>query len=332
MIYVFSCSFSSGVAITTGRVWLWPVDVTVFGYKWVFNNRLVWSGYANSLFYTITAALLSVICTICGAYPLSRKNYQAKGFVEKFLTVSMLFGGGLIPTFIVVSSLGLYNNRIWMIISGIISISWIIMMRTFFASNVPYELFESARIDGISDFGYLIKIVLPLSKAIISVICLYAVVGKWNSYMTPLLYLRERKLWPLQLILNEMLGQTDKLDTSQMSDSTLVAEMEAMREAISNLQVKPDILLNDAVTIPEVAIKQVPIIKGDAKSPSIAAASILAKETRDDYMEEMAKAYPQYDFEIHKGYGTKRHYEAIAAYGPSPIHRMTFLKKLYGTK
>ena len=232
MIYVFSCSFSSGVAITTGRVWLWPVDVTVFGYKWVFNNRLVWSGYANSLFYTITAALLSVICTICGAYPLSRKNYQAKGFVEKFLTVSMLFGGGLIPTFIVVSSLGLYNNRIWMIISGIISISWIIMMRTFFASNVPYELFESARIDGISDFGYLIKIVLPLSKAIISVICLYAVVGKWNSYMTPLLYLRERKLWPLQLILNEMLGQTDKLDTSQMSDSTLVAEMEAMREAI----------------------------------------------------------------------------------------------------
>ena len=208
MIYVFSCSFSSGVAITTGRVWLWPVDVTVFGYKWVFNNRLVWSGYANSLFYTITAALLSVICTICGAYPLSRKNYQAKGFVEKFLTVSMLFGGGLIPTFIVVSSLGLYNNRIWMIISGIISISWIIMMRTFFASNVPYELFESARIDGISDFGYLIKIVLPLSKAIISVICLYAVVGKWNSYMTPLLYLRERKLWPLQLILNEMFFNT----------------------------------------------------------------------------------------------------------------------------
>ena len=232
MIYVLSCSFSSGVAITTGRVWLWPVDVTVFGYKWVFNNKLVWSGYANSLFYTLVAALLSVVCTICGAYPLSRKNYQAKGFVEKFLTVSMLFGGGLIPTFIVVSSLGLYNTRTWMVISGIIAISWIIMMRTFFASNVPYELFESARIDGISDFGYLIKIVLPLSKAIISVICLYAVVGKWNSYMTPLLYLRERKLWPLQLILNEMLGQANKLDTSQMSDSTLVQEMEAMREAI----------------------------------------------------------------------------------------------------
>ena len=232
MIYVFSCSFSSGVAITTGRVWLWPVDITLFGYKWVLNNKLVWSGYANSLFYTITAAMLSVICTICGAYPLSRKNYQAKGVIEKFLTVSMLFGGGLIPTFIVVSSLGLYNNRIWMIISGIISISWIIMMRTFFASNVPYELFESARIDGITDIGYLLKIVLPLSKAIISVICLYAVVGKWNSYMTPLLYLRERKLWPLQLILNEMLGQANKLDTSQMSDSSLVQEMEAMREAI----------------------------------------------------------------------------------------------------
>lgn len=232
MIYVFSCSFSSGVAITTGQVWLWPVDVTLFGYKWVLNNKLVWSGYGNSIYYTLAASVLSVVCTICGAYPLSRKNYQAKGFIEKFLTVSMLFGGGLIPLFIVVSSLGLYNNPLWMIISGIISISWIIMMRTFFASNVPYELFESARIDGITDFGYLIKIVLPLSKAIISVIALYAVVGKWNSYMTPLLYLRERKYWPLQLILNEMLGQANKLDTSQMSDSSLVAQMEAMRESI----------------------------------------------------------------------------------------------------
>ena len=232
LIYVLSCSFSSGVAITTGQVWLWPVDVTVFGYKWVLNNKLVWSGYANSFYYTISAAILSVVCTICGAYPLSRKNYQAKAFIEKFLTVSMLFGGGLIPLFIVVSSLGLYNNPIWMIISGIVVISWIIMMRTFFASNVPYELFESARIDGITDFGYLIKIVLPLSKAIIAVIALYAVVGKWNSYMTPLLYLRERKYWPLQLILNEMLGQANKLDTSQMADSSLVAEMEAMRESI----------------------------------------------------------------------------------------------------
>ncbi len=232
LIYVLSCSFSSGVAITTGQVWLWPVDVTVFGYKWVLNNKLVWSGYANSFYYTIAAAILSVVCTICGAYPLSRKNYQAKAFIEKFLTVSMLFGGGLIPLFIVVSSLGLYNNPIWMIISGIVVISWIIMMRTFFASNVPYELFESARIDGITDFGYLIKIVLPLSKAIIAVIALYAVVGKWNSYMTPLLYLRERKYWPLQLILNEMLGQANKLDTSQMADSSLVAEMEAMRESI----------------------------------------------------------------------------------------------------
>lgn len=232
MIYVVSSSFSSGRAISSGQVYLWPVDLSVYGYKWVFNNKLVWSGYFNSIFYTVTASFLTLIFTICAAYPLSRKNYQAKGFLEKFLTVSMLFGGGLIPTFIVVSSLGLFNNPIWMIISGVSSVTYIIIMRTFFQNNVPYELFESARIDGITDIGYLMKIVLPLSKAVISVICLYAVVGKWNSYTTPLLYLRERRFWPLQLILNEMLGQAGKLDTSQMADSELVAGMEAARESI----------------------------------------------------------------------------------------------------
>lgn len=215
MIYVVSSSFSSGMAVSEGRVYLWPVDFSLEGYKWVFRNKLIWTGYTNSIIYTVLGTLLHLAMTICVAYPLSRRNYQAKGFIQKFLTASMMFGGGLIPTFILVSSLGLFNNPLYMITCGAVGISHAIMMRTNFQTNVPYELLESAKMDGISDYGYLIKIVLPLSKAIISVICLYCMVGKWNSYMTPLIYLRDREYYPLALILNEMLNKT-KMSTGDM--------------------------------------------------------------------------------------------------------------------
>ena len=233
MIYVLSSSFSSGTAVSSGQVYLWPVDFSLFGYQWTFKNKLIWTGYLNSIIYTVFGSLLHLIMTICLAYPLSRRNYQGKGFIQKFLTASMMLGGGLIPTFIVVSSLGFFNNPWWMIISGAVGISNAIIMRTFFQSNIPYELLESAKMDGISDYGYLLKIVLPLSKAVISVICLYAVVGRWNSYMTPLLYLRDREFYPLQLILNEMLNKT-KMDVSQISqaDVTLIEGMQASLDAV----------------------------------------------------------------------------------------------------
>ena len=214
MIFVVSSSFSSGEAVTAGAVILWPVDFSVDGYKWIFKNALIWDGYRNSIIYVILGTLLHLFMTIFIAYPLSRKDYQAKRAVQIFLTASMMFGGGLIPTYILVSDLGLVNNPLWMILSGAVGISNAIMMRTFFQSNIPYELLESAKMDG-SDIGYLFKVTLPLSKAIISVICLYAVVGKWNSYMTPLIYLRTREYYPLQLILNEMLNEA-KFDSSKM--------------------------------------------------------------------------------------------------------------------
>lgn len=246
MIFVLSSSFSSGNAVATGSVYLWPVEFSTFGYEWVFKNKLIWTGYRNSIMYTLGGTACHLFMTICLAYPLSRKDYQAKGFIQKYLTASMLLGGGLIPTFIVVSKLGLYNNPLWMFISSIVAVSHAIIMRTFFQSNIPYELLESAKIDGISDYGYLLKIVLPLSKAVISVICLYAVVGKWNSYMTPLLYLRERNYYPLQLILNEMLNQT-KIDTTQMTDQSLAeglaASLDGVKYALIVVGVAPMLIL-----------------------------------------------------------------------------------------
>lgn len=215
MIYLLSSSFSSSVAVAGGKVYLWPVEFNFHNYQWVFQNERIWIGYRNSIIYTVLGTILHLVMTICLAYPLSRKNYQAKPLVEKFLVTSMMIGGGLIPTFIVVSNLGLYNNPLWMVLNGAVGISNAIIMRTFFQTNVPYELLESAKLDGITDFGYLLKIVLPLSKAVISVICLYAVVAKWSSYMTPLLYLRNDNYYPLQVIVNELLADLNEKGAAQ---------------------------------------------------------------------------------------------------------------------
>ena len=225
-IYIISSSFSSGNAVSSGRVLLWPVEACVTGYELVFKYKMIWTGYANTILYAGLGTLLHLAFTVCGAYPLSRRVYQGKSLVQIFLTVSMLFGGGLIPTYILVSSLHLDNTRTWMIINGAVGISHIIIMRTFFQSNIPEELLESAKMDGISDTGYLFKIVLPLSKASISVIMLYALVGKWNSYFTPMIYLRERSLYPLQMVVREILSR-DKVDVSNVTDAEILEKFSA---------------------------------------------------------------------------------------------------------
>lgn len=227
IIYIVSSSFSSGNAVTSGQVLLWPVDFSLVGYKLVFKNQMIWTGYMNTFIYVIAGTTLHLIMVIALAYPLSRRNYSAKGFVTKFLTFSLFFGGGLIPTYILISSLGLVDTRTWMILSGAVGIYNSIMMRTFFQSNVPSELLESAKMDGISDIGYLFKIVLPLSKAIISVIALYAIVDRWNQFFTPMLYLRDRNKYPLQLIVNEILGSTS-VDTTTMDAESLAAMANAV--------------------------------------------------------------------------------------------------------
>lgn len=223
-IYIISSSFSSGNAVSNGKVLLWPVEFCLTGYKLVFKYKMVWSGYANTILYAGLGTILHLFMTICGAYPLSRKDYQGKGIAQKLLTVSMLFGGGLIPTYILVSDLGLVNTRTYMIISGAVSVSHIIIMKTFFQSSIPVELLESAKIDGISDAGYLVKIVLPLSKASISVIMLYSLVGKWNDYFGPMIYLRDRELYPLQLIVREILNASN-IDISSITDATVLEQL-----------------------------------------------------------------------------------------------------------
>ncbi len=231
LTYVLSSSFSSGTAVTTGRVLLWPVDFSLEGYKIVFSNRQIWTGYANTIFYTVTATIFGLVSVILTAYPLSRRGFQWRDFYAWYFIIPMYIGGGIIPTYIWMTDLGLVNTRLFMIISGAVGMSNIILMRTYFQSSIPNELLESAKMDGISDFGYLLKIVLPLSKAVISVITLYLIVGEWNSYFTGMIYLRDESKWPLQLFLRQILNSST-MNATQVQDAQLLAEMAAQADVM----------------------------------------------------------------------------------------------------
>ena len=231
LIYIVSSSFSSGTDVTQGRVLLWPVNFSLTGYEIVLKNAAVWQGYKNTILYTVLGTILNVILTILTAFPLSRSNFQGRKILTAYCMIPMFFGGGLIPTYMLVSGLGLTNTRLFMIISGALNISNMIIMRTSFKTGVPSELFESAKLDGISDIGFLLKIVLPLTKATTAVIILYYLVGHWNDYFTGLIYLRDRDLYPLQLILRDILN-TAQVNQQQITDSEVLSKLQGAADVM----------------------------------------------------------------------------------------------------
>lgn len=217
LIYVVSSSISHPDAVTGGQVLLWPVRPTLRGYKLVFSYKSVWRGFYNSFYYTILGTTLNMVFTTLCAYPLSRRNYQGLKGSMTILTISMMVGGGMIPTYIMVSGMGLTNTRAVMIILGAFGISNMLIMRTYFRSSVPQDLIDAAKVDGASDFYTLLKVVVPLSKAVFSVLTLYYAVGHWNQYFGALIYLRDQSLQPLQCVLRSMLN-IGTIDMTQVKD------------------------------------------------------------------------------------------------------------------
>ena len=224
LIYVLSSSFSSGAAVSAGKVILWPVDFSTTGYRIVFSYGLIWKAYGNTIIYTVVATAINLVLTTMAAYPLSRRNFQGKKYYMVLFMVTMFFSGGMIPNYILMTKLHLVNTRWAIILSGGISIYNMIVMRTFFQNSIPSELLEAAKIDGISDIGYLLQIVIPLSKAVFAVITLYYAVAHWNSYFNAMLYLRDRDLYPLQMVLRDILNAS-KVDLSEITDPELLKHM-----------------------------------------------------------------------------------------------------------
>ena len=231
LVYVVSSSFSSGDAVFNGKVILWPVDFSTYGYEIVLKFPKVWVGYKNTIINTVLGTVMNVFTTTLVAYPLARKEFQGKGFYMFIFMFTMWFGGGLVPTYVLMSDLGLVNNRLAVLLTGLVSISNMVVMRSFFRSSIPGDLHDAARVDGISDIGYLVKIVLPLSKAIFSVVTLYYAVAHWNSYFSAMIYLRDPSMLTLQQVLKELMDQANP----SMSDMTGTSEDAAALQEAANL-------------------------------------------------------------------------------------------------
>lgn len=204
LIYIVSCSFSDPTAVSGGRVWLWSVDFTLIGYKRVFQEKSIITGYINTIFYTIAGTLINLAVTIPCGYALSKKNLPGKGFWMLFFMVTMYFGGGMIPTYLLIQSLHLYNTRAVLLIMGAFSTYNCIICKTFFA-GLPQELEEAAAIDGCSVYRCFLQIVLPTSRALLGVMVLYFAIGHWNSYFNAMMYINKDEYKPLQLVLRRLL-------------------------------------------------------------------------------------------------------------------------------
>lgn len=214
-------SFSDPNLVALGKVWLVPLKPSFDAYKMVFENESIMTGYWNTLWYTIVGVGLNMLLTIPAAYALSKKDLMGGGIVMKLIVITMYFTGGLIPFYMLIRDLGLLNNWWVMPLNGAVTASNLIIARTFFTSGVPRELEEAAEIDGCSVIQTFWKIVLPLSKAMISVIMLYYAVARWNAYTPALYYMpRASELWPLQMILRNILLEATRnmIDNTEMAD------------------------------------------------------------------------------------------------------------------
>lgn len=218
LLYILASSFSSPEAVSSGRVYLWPVDFSIEGYRALLGNQQIITGYVNSLIYAIGGTLISTTLTIMIAYPLSRVRFMGRNVIMTLVLFTMLFTGGLIPTYMVVQSLGLLDTRWAMLLPQAIAVWQVIIARTYFRTAIPEELAEAAELDGCSDIRFLTSVVLPLSKPMIAVIALMYGITQWNSYFDALIYLKTPDLYPLQLVLrNVLILQTQTTGVADVS-------------------------------------------------------------------------------------------------------------------
>lgn len=209
LIYVLSCSFSDPLLVVQSKITFLPLKPTLVAYQRVFRNELIMTGYQNTLFYTLLGTALNVAVTTMMAYPLSRHDFAARRPITMLTAFTMLFSGGMIPTFLVVKNLGLIDTVWSLVLPGLVSPWNMFIMKNYFQTSIPTELYEAASIDGADNFHLLQSVVLPLSAPIVAVMVLYYGVAHWNSYFNALLYLRDRTRYPLQLVLRSFFSAND---------------------------------------------------------------------------------------------------------------------------
>lgn len=203
--FVVIASFSDPSAVAGGKVWLLPQGFTLDGYQELLRHNEIWSGYLNTILYTVVGTLIGVAVNVLAAYALSRKDLVGRRFISLMFIFTMFFNGGLVPTFLTIKDFNLYNTFWVMVLPFSVSVYNIIVARTFFENSIPGDLNDAAKIDGCGNLRYFFSIVMPLSKAVLAVIGLWTAVGMWNSYFNALVYLKDANRYPLQLVLRNIL-------------------------------------------------------------------------------------------------------------------------------
>ena len=227
LYWVIISSFSDPTAVSAGKVLLRPMGFTLKGYAEVFKNSQVMRGFFNSIVITFVGVCVNLAVTLPTAYALSRDNFSGKKPITVFYMITMFFGGGMIPTYLVVKNMHLLNTIWALVLPGCLSVYNMIVARTFFKSNISEELYEAGEIDGCTQSRFFFQIALPLSKAIIAIMVLYYGVGHWNSYFSALLYISDQDKYPLQLVLRNILITNQ---TALSATATTAAARAALQE------------------------------------------------------------------------------------------------------
>jgi putative aldouronate transport system permease protein len=236
MWLILIASVSDPDAVLQAKVLTWPVDFSLMGYEAVFQYSELWGSYLNSIFYTVAGSALSVVVTLAAAYALSRR-FAGKKFVNLAITFTMFFSGGLIPIFLNIKDLGLLNTRTVMIVMNLVSVWNLMVARTYIQTSIPDDLYEAASIDGANHFTYFFRCVLPLSGTIVAVLSVYYGVARWNDYFTGLVMLRDRSLFPLQLVLREILTSLSSTGSSDTFFAAYADNLGGLQEALRKAEV-----------------------------------------------------------------------------------------------
>ncbi|AVM70197.1 sugar ABC transporter permease [Lachnospiraceae bacterium oral taxon 500] len=231
LYFVVIASISNPDLVSAGKVWFWPKGLSFEGYEFILKDVRILRGYLNTIIYTGGGTLLALVLTIPAGYALSRKDLKGSKLIMLFFVFTMYFGGGLIPMYLVVKQLGLIDTRAVLIVLGSFSVFNLIITRSFYLNTMPRELQEAAEVDGCNIFQYFFYVVLPLSKSIIAVIGLYYAVNHWNSFFNGLIYINNVKLYPLQLILRDILISGQTIDTS-ITDLEMIKRLEQISRTI----------------------------------------------------------------------------------------------------
>jgi multiple sugar transport system permease protein/putative aldouronate transport system permease protein len=231
MVFIVSASFSDARAVSAGRVWLWPVQPTLMAYEAVFNNPMIVTSFMNSVFYMVFGTAINLILTVLAAYGLSRKNLVGRGLITGLLIFTMLFSGGIIPSYLLMRNLHLTDTRFALLLCGGLSVWNVVVTRTYYQTTIPEEMHEASTLDGCDEFNFLARVALPLSGPILAVMALYYAVGHWNSYFNALMYIRKEEMFPLQIVLRNILVLA-QIDTRMIKDANVLLRVQGLAELL----------------------------------------------------------------------------------------------------